>query len=156
MKANKRAKELISQFNDIRRQMDNLEAARKNVEFELREMARQAPDKRLETEEQIVTYVQSTRVVYNLDIMKAELSKEVVKALVDEEYVVDKAILRELFEDHPRLKEIIRPALKKVVAVNNTKVEEAHAKGIVSTEELRKCSTVQTSEYIKTSTKAKS
>ena len=156
MRANKRARDLLSQLNDIKRQMANLEVAKSGVEFELREMARQAPDKRLETSDQVVTYVQSTRVTYNLDTMRAELSKEVLKSLVDEEYVVDKVVMRELLDDYPKLRSIIKPALKKVVAVNQKKVEEAHAKGIVSTEELRKCSTVQTSEYIRTSAKEKS
>lgn len=156
MKAIKKVSDLMDQFDAIKKQIASLETVKRVLEFDLLEAARLSPDKKLENKTHIATYVQASRVSYDIDQMNLELPRDVVKQLVDVEYVVDKAAMRELFEDHPEVKKLVIRALKKVVAVNNKKVEEAHSNGIVSVEELRKCSKVQTSEYIKMYQKGKS
>lgn len=155
MKANKQGRQLMLRLQDIRERKAELEIAEKAVEFELRELLRSLPDHKFEYDDLIATYVQSNRITYNVDELKATFPKEVFKQLVDEEFVVDKGAMRDLLEEHPDLRQQIGSALKRVVAANPKKIEAAHANGIVELEELKKCCTIQTSEYTRMVKKAK-
>lgn len=147
MKAPKRARELMSRLSEIRGQKEQLSIVEKTLEFELRELVKAAPERKYETKDMVATYVESTRISYSVDEMRKVFPKEVFRKLVDIEYVVDRAAMSDLLEDHPKLRKHIRPTLKQVVAANKAKIEAAHDKGIVSLEELKRCCTIQTTEY---------
>lgn len=140
----------------IRKQKEQLEIAERVVEFELRTLLKGSSDKKYEFGDLVATYVEATRVSYDLEKLKLALPKSVFKQIVDIEYVVNKAAMRELLEDHPKLRKHIAPTLKQIVAVNKSKIEAAHSKGIVSLEDLKECCTIQTSEYTRMSQKERS
>ena len=147
MRATSEGKKLMLRLQDIRNRKAELEVVERSVEFELRELLRAAPDKKFEYEDLSAMYIQSSKVRYELDKLEETFPRDVLKQLVDEEYVVDKKAMRELFSEYPKMKNRIGKTLKKVASVNNKKVEAAHATGIVSLEELKKCCTIQMTEY---------
>ena len=137
----------MEKLAEVKKQKEQLNIVESTLELELRELVKASPDRKYETKDMVATYVESSRISYSVDEMRRVFPKDVFRKLVDVEYVVDRAAMSDLLDDHPKLRKHIKPTLKQVVAANKAKIEAAHDKGIVSLEELKQCCTIQTTEY---------
>lgn len=137
----------MGKLAEVKKQKEQLNIVESTLELELRELVKASPDRKYETKDMVATYVESSRISYSVDEMRRVFPKDVFRKLVDVEYVVDRAAMSDLLDDHPKLRKHIKPTLKQVVAANKAKIEAAHDKGIVSLEELKQCCTIQTTEY---------
>lgn len=137
----------MEKLAEVKKQKEQLNIVESTLELELRELVKASPDRKYETKDMVATYVESSRISYSVDEMRRVFPKDVFRKLVDVEYVVDRAAMSDLLDDHPKLRKHIKPTLRQVVAANKAKIEAAHDKGIVSLEELKQCCTIQTTEY---------
>lgn len=156
MQANKKiAVNLMHKLSEARKRIEELELLESSIKKRLTELLRDTKDQKLEDGELSASYVQATKIVYNIEEMQEVFKPSVLKRLVDIEYTVDKAAMREFLEDHPEFKGQIAAALQKKLMPNVEKIEAAYERRLISTEEIRKCSKITTVEYTRMTEKGK-
>lgn len=153
MQANKQMRILIRGIRAKQEQMELLERQINADKQELMQLLDEAQD-----DEATYKYdgelikskiVESTKVIFNADALLRKFGSRRYKRLCESQVDVDKGELREIFQNNPDVKEILRPAITISHIPSDDKINEAIQNDIVTMAELKGCYETKVTRYVR-------
>lgn len=109
----------------------------------------------LEDEDSILsaTIVEKNKLEFNLELLKNKLGKNTYKEIIEKNIEIDKAELRELFENNPKLKKQIKPALIITESLDENKLKQLMDNKIITKDDIEGTYDITKSNYLRVSRK---
>lgn len=107
-----------------------------------------------EEDEQLnVVMVIKNDLKFNLELLKSKLSKEIYKQVTVKQTEVDKAELREIISNNPKLRQLLKPALITSVVLDENSLQKMLSTGKIEKESLEGTYDIKSTKYLKISRK---
>ena len=109
----------------------------------------------LEDEDSILsaTIVEKNKLEFNLELLKNKLGKNTYKEIIEKNIEIDKAELRELFENNPKLKKQIKPALIITESLDENKLKHLMDNKVITKDDIEGTYDITKSNYLRVSRK---
>lgn len=109
----------------------------------------------LEDEDSILsaTIVEKNKLEFNLELLKNKLEKNTYKEIIEKNIEIDKAELRELFENNPKLKKQIKPALIITESLDENKLKHLMDNKVITKDDIEGTYDITKSNYLRVARK---